>query len=177
MIRHRILLGCFTIGSLWLAQRRSFEASPPPHGSLAAPRIIIIYGPPLERPVLLADWRENLALMMSLVPEATIRPKRAAPADSLRLALCWGSEWNATALDSVALAQLAPNRANQSGWLFITSEGWPMTLVLTETRRGPFDVSSARKAFIATQQTRSILRRHLTPLERKLNKDQKARPL
>jgi hypothetical protein len=130
---------------------------------LAAPPIIMIQGARLSKCVLLSDWRENLALMASLVPYVGSDRARATPRDSLQLALFWGEEWSRLARDSATLAHLDPRQANQVGWLFTTSAGVPLAMALREVTTRPFTLAGARRVFVATDQTRLILKRHGIP--------------
>ena len=69
------------------------------HRVLAAPRIIIVYGRSVAKPVVLRDWQQNLSLMQSLVPEAGSSIPRPVAIDSLPMALFWGGEWTEIAND------------------------------------------------------------------------------
>jgi hypothetical protein len=76
----------------------------------AAPRYILVTGPGLERAVLLADWNENLDLLIGLLPAK--RPASGWQAHRKRydLALFWGVPARPIPKN--------PAEANQHGWFY-----------------------------------------------------------
>jgi hypothetical protein len=85
--------------------------------SLAAPEIIIFHGGPLTRPVTVASWTENHALLLSLEPSEGLTPSwRPAPTRPvIKLALFWGVQWRAYARSPSLLATLTPAQPSQAG--------------------------------------------------------------
>jgi len=79
----------------------------------AAPRYILVSGPGLARPVLLADWAENGTLLAALVKAPRARgetARRLSKRPRLRLGLFWG--W------PVEPRPTQPSQANQKGWFY-----------------------------------------------------------
>lgn len=79
----------------------------------AAPRYILVDGPRLERPILLADWEENHALILAVsrAPRAKVATSRGlARRPRYRVALFWG--WPETPRPT------RPSQANQRGWFY-----------------------------------------------------------
>ena len=60
------------------------------HAEAAAPRLIMVSGPLLARPVVLADWQENLSFMVAIVEEAEVGADELAGRPRLDLGLFWG---------------------------------------------------------------------------------------
>lgn len=82
----------------------------------AAPRIMIVTGDDLSRPVVLDDWQENLAIMTA----ATNRPLDRTGEDldhrpSYRIGMFWGSDWNAYVEAGKDPGALHLDQANQLG--------------------------------------------------------------
>ena len=79
----------------------------------ASPRLILVSGPGLTRPVLLADWGENGVLLSALVPA---RPAERAAARGLAkrprfdLALFW--------VTAAIARPVRPTDATQHGWFY-----------------------------------------------------------
>lgn len=78
----------------------------------AAPRYILVSGPGLAQPVLLANWEENHRLLLALTTapkanEKTVRRLRDRP--RLRLGLFWASP---------EPRQVRQKNANQRGWFY-----------------------------------------------------------
>src|SRR5713226_4809934 len=63
------------------------------YADAAAPRLIMVYGSPLTKPVVLSDWRENLEFMASITQQSSVTPEELRRRPYLKLALFWGPEW------------------------------------------------------------------------------------
>jgi hypothetical protein len=59
----------------------------------AAPRIIIVAGGGLAKPVVLDDWQENLAIMLAATDEVDARVEGLSARPSYRIAMFWGPKW------------------------------------------------------------------------------------
>src|SRR6476661_5304742 len=83
----------------------------------AAPEIIIFHGGPLSKPVVVASWTENYALLSSGEPQEPLIPGHLSsrPRPVVKLALFWGSQWRTYAESPSRLATLTPAQANQLG--------------------------------------------------------------
>jgi hypothetical protein len=113
----------------------------------AAPRYVMVSGSGLARPVMLASWRENLALETAIAraPHATA-PAGVSARPRLRLSLFWGwgehrPQW--------------PGQANQRGWLYPATASQPAVVALR------VDGSAALR--VATAELLRILSRHGVP--------------
>jgi hypothetical protein len=113
----------------------------------AAPRYIMITGKGIAKPILLADWRENMALETALVlaPKAT-QPSGLSVRSRLTLWLFWGwderrPQW--------------PGQANQRGWLYPATNSRPALIALRVDGRSALRVVTARLL--------RILERHAVP--------------
>ena len=93
---------------LGLADGRPAEA--------AAPRLIMVSGPLLARPVVLADWQENLSFMVAIVEEAKVGADELAGRPRLELGLFWGQSW----VDEAGKPRpgLRPEQAQQLLWFY-----------------------------------------------------------
>lgn len=81
----------------------------------AAPRIIMIYGPPLAQPIVLSDWVENGRFMGSITEGSNITSEELTGRPYLELAFFWGAEWDQYVKEGKPLAALRPEQANQHG--------------------------------------------------------------
>jgi hypothetical protein len=91
----------------------------------AAPNYILVSGPGLPRPVLMADWNENLALLSSLVeaPRASRGVvHRLAQRPRFQLAEFWG--WGDQPRPT------RPSQANQHGWFYPAHRRQPPVIKL-----------------------------------------------
>jgi hypothetical protein len=78
----------------------------------AAPRFLMIYGRPLQKPVLLSDWGEIFKVFTSTPAETKVNLNDRP---FFELALFWGPAWNAYVRDGKPLDKLRPEDANQKG--------------------------------------------------------------
>ena len=89
----------------------------------AAPNYILVSGPGLPRPVLMADWSENLALLSSLVDAPRARRgvvHRLAQRPRFQLAEFWG--WGGLPRPT------RPTQANQHGWFYPAHQRQPAVI-------------------------------------------------
>lgn len=82
----------------------------------AAPRLIMVYGSSLSRPVLLTDWEENRRVLG--VEEPRVAPDELAGQPYFELALFWGPGWDESVRDGKPLHVLRPEQANQHARLY-----------------------------------------------------------
>jgi hypothetical protein len=116
----------------------------------AAPRYILVSGPGLARPVLLANWGENGTLLAALVNARrasgeTVRRLNKRP--RLRLGLFWG--WPEKPRPT------RPSQANQTGWFYPTWRSQPPIVDLL--------VNGVRVPRIAPARVLRIFARHGVP--------------
>jgi hypothetical protein len=79
----------------------------------AAPRLILISGPLLKRPILIENWDQNARIMGGI--NDRVRAQSEVPVDRpfYELALFWGLEWVQYVNDGRPLAALKPEQATQ----------------------------------------------------------------
>jgi hypothetical protein len=116
----------------------------------AAPQYILVSGPGLERPVLLASWAENHAFLLALsnAPRArSATARRLAARPKLRLGLFWG--W------AKKPRPTRQSQANQKGWFYPAWQAQPAVVDLL--------VNGVRVPRIAPARVLGILARHGVP--------------
>jgi hypothetical protein len=118
-----------------------------PAADAAAPRYIMVTGPGISRPILLADWRENLAIETAvlLAPKAE-RPRDLPVRSRLTLSLFWG--WGEHRPRSA-------RQADQRGWLYPATAARPALIALRVNGRSPLRTVTGRLL--------RILQRHGVP--------------
>jgi hypothetical protein len=94
--------------------------------SAAAPNYILVSGPGLTHPVLMANWNENLRLLSALVnarkaTEAAVRGLGQRPRLDLAEFWAWSGRPRPT----------QPNQANQHGWFYPAHASTPAVIELT----------------------------------------------
>jgi hypothetical protein len=92
----------------------------------AAPNYILVSGPGLKRPVLMANWDENGALMSALVTAPTVSRTVArglARRPRLLVSEFWG--WGGLPRPT------RPRDANQHGWFYPAHRGQPAIINVT----------------------------------------------
>jgi hypothetical protein len=66
-----------------------------PNGRIvAAPRVIVLGGGPLRHRVVLADFDENLRLMLAATEIVRVRADSLAKRPRIRLVMYWGDQWS-----------------------------------------------------------------------------------
>lgn len=115
---------------LLVALARPFPAA------AAAPRILLISGPPLSWPVILDDWEENLRLMGAISDAATLQPEALEGRPYLHLAYFWGPEWDTYIQAGKPAAALRPEDGNQHG-RFYPATGDQPAIVTFDVIPGP----------------------------------------
>lgn len=105
--RHGLRLVLGTLASLLIVLA---GASP---AFAAAPRIILVTGGGLTRPVVLDDWQENLAIMLASSDAADAHEEGLADRLSYRIAMFWGPEWDQYMQAGKDPGALRPEQANQ----------------------------------------------------------------
>ncbi len=84
----------------------------------AGPCILMVYGPPLAKPVTLHNWPENEQFMVAAVDTATVTPAQLGGRPYMSLALFWGSPWEQYVNQGKPLTALRPAQANQCARLY-----------------------------------------------------------
>jgi hypothetical protein len=85
----------------------------------AAPWLVLVYGPPLDRPVLLDNWSDTFALLGAEAPD--IQLAELADRPFLSLALFWGPKWDDYVRSGQPLDQVRPEQATSLGGFILLS--------------------------------------------------------
>jgi hypothetical protein len=86
-----------------------------PAAEAAAPRFMMLSGLGLKKPVVLADWNENLRIMRECSKARIIPAPQLRNRSQYRVGEFWGPEWT-TFLDAGGSpGDLKPSQANQLG--------------------------------------------------------------
>ncbi len=85
------------------------------YANAAAPRLIMVYGSPLTKPVILRNWRENLEFMSSITQQSSVTSEELRRRPYLKLALFWGPEWVQYVEEGKPIDKLRPEQGNQQG--------------------------------------------------------------
>lgn len=89
----------------------------------AAPRLVMIYGKQLSKPIILADWQENSRLMSFIAEEAAVAPEELKGRPYLEVAFFSGLEWVRYVDQGKPLDKLRPKQANQHGRFYPAING------------------------------------------------------
>lgn len=81
----------------------------------AAPRLLMLYGKPLPKPIILDDWQENLKLMLAVTEASPISAEELKDRPYLKMAFFWGLEWDRYVKEGKPLDKLCPEDGNQHG--------------------------------------------------------------
>ena len=120
--------------------------------AFAAPEIIIVYGSLLPEQRVIASFKENHRLLLSVGGPAPFPYIALARRPELRLALFWGSAWRATAESPARLRVLRPEQANQQGTFYPATENVPALL------------SVGASTGVLSDSGLAVLRRHGVPV-------------
>lgn len=115
----------------------------------AAPRLIMVSGAPLAKPVLLSDWDEIATLygMLFNGPAAPSEPRVGRP--SLQLALFWNAGIWEPYVREGRLGSLRPEQANQFGRFYPAVPGGPALVQLPGVGTWPKRVHPQAAAILA----------------------------
>jgi hypothetical protein len=119
----------------------------------AAPNYILVTGPGLDRPVLLANWDENGALLSAVVTAPKVGRtvvRGLARRPRLLLSEFWG--WGGMPRPT------RPSQANQHGWFYPAHRRQPAVITVT--------VDWVMTPRLAPAQALAILARHGIPTRR-----------
>jgi hypothetical protein len=131
-----------------------------PFSALAAgPRIMIVYGHPLTKPVIISDWGDNETLMVASNDAMSVSHPYVKGRPYLTMALFWGTEWVQYMNQRKSLSALRPSQANQFA-RFYPSYGSAPALLVFDGIPGPY-TSLARHI---RPEGLAVLRRHGIPV-------------
>ena len=131
-------------------------ASSPAAAGAAAPRLLMVSGPGLSKPVLLTSWNEISDLVQAAANESPPAARASlAGRPSLRLALFWDATIWEPYIRERKLASLRPADATQFGRFYPAVNGKPAAIDLPWTGRWPKQPNARALA---------ILERHGVPV-------------
>lgn len=103
----------------------------------AGPRIMIVYGQPLAKPVVFSNWGENEGLMIATNDEMSVQHARLIGRPFLRVAMFWGSGWVQYMKEHRTVNAIRPSQANQ--WArFYPAYGTTPPLFVLDSIPGPY---------------------------------------
>lgn len=103
----------------------------------AGPRIMIVYGKPLAKPVIFSNWGENETLLVSVNDDMSVGQARLARRPFLRVAMFWGPAWIQYMKHHATAHGLRPNEANQLA-RFYPAYGTAPALFMFDSIPGPY---------------------------------------
>ncbi|MGI8825250.1 MAG: hypothetical protein ACR2JC_06365 [Chloroflexota bacterium] len=103
----------------------------------AGPRIMIVYGQPLQKPVIFSNWGENQTLMVAANDGMSVEHARLKGRPSLRVAMFWGMGWVQYMKHHKPPASLHPSQANQYA-RFYPAYGSAPALFVFDSIPGPY---------------------------------------
>ena len=102
----------------------------------AAPRVIMVSGTGLCRPVILDDWPENRDLMESVALGGEVKPEDLIGRPYLEMGLFWGSEWVQYVDEGKPLDALSIEQASQYGRFYPAVGDAPAAMVIESVPMG-----------------------------------------
>jgi hypothetical protein len=105
--------------------------------SAAAPRIVIFSGGPLERQIVVSDWRAIFAVTQSMVAARAAAPAQVAHRPSLRVSMFWGPGWNEYLREGKDPKALRPGQSDQTGRFYPAYHDRPALMDLGWADRWP----------------------------------------
>jgi hypothetical protein len=96
----------------------------------AAPRIIIVSGPPLSHQVAISDWGRIATILWSDPAASPIPRRQLADRPRLRVSMFWGPQWSEYLSSGRPVTALRPRQADQFGWFYPAWRGRPALIDL-----------------------------------------------
>lgn len=115
----------------------------------AAPRLVMVSGATLAKPVLLSDWGEITTLYGMLFNGSAAPSDMRGGRPSLQLALFWDANVWERYVRNGRLGSLRPEQANQFGWFYPAVPGSPALVELPGVGTWPKRVSPQALAILA----------------------------
>lgn len=101
------------------------------------PRIMMIYGTPLAKPVVVSNWSDNATIMFAAHESASLIHARLTGRPSLRVAMFWGLHWMRYMQHHKPLAAVHPTQADQFA-RFYPAYGTAPALFVFDSIPGPY---------------------------------------
>lgn len=121
----------------------------------AAPRLMMVYGPPLPEPIVLRDWRENLTVMVNM-KRTNIDPGELEGRPYLKMALFWGPRWAEYVEEGGSLDALRPEQANQHARFYPATGDEPALITLNSSKLGPGSIRRVEPEALAVLSRRGV---------------------
>lgn len=121
----------------------------------AAPRFMMVYGPPLSEPVVLRDWQENLTVMVKM-KRTNLDPGELEGRPYLKMALFWGPRWVEYVEEGRPLDALRPEQANQRARFYPATGDEPALISLGSSRFGPGSIRRVDPEALAVLARRGV---------------------
>jgi hypothetical protein len=122
----------------------------------AAPRVILVSGPPLQRPIVISNWSENGAFFSAAAHSIGTRRPGLTARPSFRLSFFWGPGWNEYVDSGGSLRAICPCQTQYHGRFWPAYRTAPAVIDL-----GHGYYTGAR---LAPGKVLGILRRHGVPV-------------
>ena len=103
----------------------------------AAPRIMMVYGAPLVKPVVVSNWSDNATIMVAAHESSSLIHARLTGRPSLRVAMFWGLHWMRYMQHHKPLAAVHPTQADQFA-RFYPAYGTAPALFVLDSIPGPY---------------------------------------
>jgi hypothetical protein len=101
------------------------------------PRIMMVYGTPLVRPIVISNWRDTAELMIATNDSMSTSHARLQGRPSLHVAMFWGMQWVHYMQQHKSLAALRPRQADQFARLY-PAYGTAPALFVFDSIPGPY---------------------------------------
>lgn len=103
----------------------------------AAPRLMMVYGAALAKPVLISSWGANSAVMQATGDSTSVVRAKLTGRPSMRVAMFWGLYWMRYMQHHKPLSAVHPADANQFG-RFYPAYGAAPALFVFDSIPGPY---------------------------------------
>ncbi len=101
------------------------------------PRIMLVYGAPLAKPVVMSNWRDNATVMFAAADSTSVMHANLAHRPSLRVAMFWGLHWMRYMRHHRPLRNVRPAEADQFA-RFYPAYGTRPALFVFDSIPGPY---------------------------------------
>lgn len=101
------------------------------------PRIMMVYGAPLTKPVVVSNWSDNATIMFAVPDSSSIMHSTLTHRPFLRVAMFWGLYWMRYMQHHKPLAAVHPAQADQFARLY-PAYGSAPALFVFDSIPGPY---------------------------------------
>jgi hypothetical protein len=125
-----------------------------PAAQAAGPRFIMISGLELKRPVVLADWNENMRIMSEAATARVIPAAQLKLRPRYQVGEFWGPMWLDYLSNGGTPDELKPSQANQFGEFYPARAGKPAAIRITVS--GRYTARRAGPVLLATLKAHGV---------------------